>query len=422
MAESVSDDKPKTTVSKFEPVMNVINQIATGLTLSPHVTMRYELLRFCTLRNYPRKNKPYITKLAEAGFYYASDGDGVVCYACGIRRYNWTADDRPWEVHKRINPNCKFILKNEEVNVPIRHDRPYSDGLKYIMSIPEPIENSEPSEDVNNDWAPERVVNNPIKTSSPKINSAIPKYAQYATKTAREASYYNGWPNTATPEPRELAEAGFFYTGFGDCVRCFFCGTGLRHWDADDSPWTEHARWSKDCAFVKQKKGEEFINLVQLAVQYSEEAPDDRTRKENLLRSNAAQSVIEMGYQPRIVKRAIEKITSRNANTTITAENLMEEILDSEDSEAATRTNATPKPTAEKENSPKKADKDTKTLKKENEKLKEQTLCKVCFDNAVHFAFLPCGHLATCAECAPAVTKCPICRAVIKGTVRVFVP
>ncbi|XP_053391390.1 uncharacterized protein LOC123552198, partial [Mercenaria mercenaria] len=263
----------------FDPVLAIIDQIANGTPPTPHISMRYELLRFCTLRSYPKENKPYLIKLAEAGFYYASDGDGVVCYCCGVRRYNWVAEDRPMEIHERINPNCKFLRKNEEVNVPVQYFGPYNRALMAIIDIPEPRERSEQSEDVNNDWAPERIrspapsqQNRQVETgaNSLGINTATPKHTQYATKTARESSF-SEWPDTASHTPQELAEAGFFYAGFGDCVRCFYCGIGLRHWTKDDNPWIEHARWSRNCVFVKQKKGEEFVNLVQLAVQYSQD-------------------------------------------------------------------------------------------------------------------------------------------------------
>jgi hypothetical protein len=31
--------------------------------------------------------------------------------------------------------------------------------------------------------------------------------------------------------------------GNGDQVRCFSCDGGLKYWDPDDEPWTEHAKW-----------------------------------------------------------------------------------------------------------------------------------------------------------------------------------
>lgn len=45
----------------------------------------------------------------------------------------------------------------------------------------------------------------------------------------------------------------------GDQVRCFHCDGGLRHWNPDDDPWTEHARWFPRCSFVNLVKGQEFV-------------------------------------------------------------------------------------------------------------------------------------------------------------------
>ena len=41
-------------------------------------------------------------------------------------------------------------------------------------------------------------------------------------------------------------------------------------------------------------------------------------------------------------------------------------------------------------------------------------------DEPVSIMFLPCGHLVTCAECVPAMKNCPICRALVKGRLKVF--
>lgn len=54
--------------------------------------------------------------------------------------------------------------------------------------------------------------------------------------------------------------------GQADSVRCFLCGIGLRNWDPEDEPWVEHARWAPECFYVRDNKGQEFINLVQVAV------------------------------------------------------------------------------------------------------------------------------------------------------------
>ena len=63
---------------------------------------------------------------------------------------------------------------------------------------------------------------------------------------------------------------------------------------------------------------------------------------------------------------------------------------------------------------------DAKFLIEENRQLKDQQLCKICLDFNASIAFLPCGHLVCCSDCAPAMRKCPICRGHVKGTVKTF--
>lgn len=58
-------------------------------------------------------------------------------------------------------------------------------------------------------------------------------------------------------------------------------------------------------------------------------------------------------------------------------------------------------------------------VEKQLQRLREERTCRVCLDRAVAVVFVPCGHLA-CAECAPSLQLCPICRAPIRSCVRTF--
>ncbi|WAR28343.1 DIAP2-like protein [Mya arenaria] len=176
-----------------------------------------------------------------------------------------------------------------------------------------------------------------------EVRKFLPKYARYATVTARESSF-NTCPEIHV-SPHVLAEAGFFYAGTADCSRCFHCGIGLRHWSREDDPWTEHARFSLECQYVIAHKGMEFINLVKLALDLTEESSEDTDRQmpgnqdetssstattttttteetaqnttvepnrsTDVLSTGAAQSVLQMGY--------------RLAG--LTGENIMEEVF-----------------------------------------------------------------------------------------------
>ncbi|XP_065339942.1 baculoviral IAP repeat-containing protein 7-B-like [Cloeon dipterum] len=51
-------------------------------------------------------------------------------------------------------------------------------------------------------------------------------------------------------EPFGLARSGFYYTGYGDNVRCTFCNLEVCKWGAGDTPDGEHKRWNSKCPFM----------------------------------------------------------------------------------------------------------------------------------------------------------------------------
>ena len=59
-------------------------------------------------------------------------------------------------------------------------------------------------------------------------------------------------------------------------------------------------------------------------------------------------------------------------------------------------------------------------LEKENRRLKEDRICKICMSNEVGIVFLPCGHLISCLNCSPKVKDCPLCRQFIKGKQKTY--
>ncbi|XP_052239374.1 E3 ubiquitin-protein ligase XIAP-like isoform X2 [Dreissena polymorpha] len=413
-------------IERFEPLSIIVNQIAEGKSPRSQVTMRYELLRICTFRTYPKYNKPFLTKYAAAGFYYASDGDGVVCYCCEVRRYGWVEADDPMVVHIRINPRSKFIINNSEHNVPAIADGPLRKNVACIYMIPDCVQPQSPGADIKNSHR-----------KSLGVQMAIPKHPHMAIKSVREQSFTGNWPNTSKYSPVQLTDGGFFFTGLGDCVRCFFCGIGLRHWDKEDDMWVEHARWSQNRTFLIQKKGQNFVDLVQLAVEQLVDTDlSSNTLYKNLV-SEAAQKVLDQSeYTPQQIKQAIVYMLAINSNTIVTVTSLQQKVAEQinvcdTNIQRNDELGNAPEPPARNSLVNNESSigghstmneisdlKDPEDIKQENEKLKEQSFCKVCLDDIVSIVFLPCGHLVTCADCAPALRKCPICRADIKGTVR----
>ncbi|WAR13962.1 DIAP2-like protein [Mya arenaria] len=628
-------------------MMSIVDRLAKKKKVHPKESMRYEMMRFCTLRTFPSEGKPSVLKFAKAGFYYASNKDEVICYCCAKRISNWKPNDDPFEAHKRITPNCSFIMNNEEVNVPVSnvtctnsndvlqniitdldknnnvwkfdpenswgesendfatdgdeenedqnngipflHDnfinktafgpkrnsnvvdtvtrgknsdyaslpigpsntsgsldddcfRPEPQGgftsmapilenrsinstsqtgvvlpLKDFESLIANIDDTTAYQPTQEDTPPHRRsrrrtrrqrqqssttsdmpgttartqrssetlasnMQTPVSTRT-AINridnhAQTPKHPKYSTISSRKASF-----NQCAEihiMPRTLAEAGFYYAGIGDCTRCYWCGIGLRNWNREDDTWTEHARFSLDCNHVLINKGQEFINLVKLALDLTEEkdecpqaraseapAENQETERpkddvEDLMKSDAVQSVRDMGYNDDIIRIAIREIITSKGNETLNLLNIMEEIFRIEDERVSnkndsTETNSTlrtittrstepctpmqkNKITPDGNNSEREtaicnqtleskgasADFEKKTvdhrqkrrLLNENKALKEGTICSSCRKNEVCIAFLPCGHLISCEQCGNSVRTCMTCGQRVRGTIK----
>lgn len=296
--------------------------------------------------------------------------------------------------------------------------------------------------------------------------AVLPKHPQYSVENVRLSSY-SKWPPTSTQMPVALCDAGFFYAGFSDCVRCFFCGGGLRNWDDGDIAWIEHARWYPECEFLRQRKGELFIQMHrQDYSQKNQEAQrpslnhrvpteaagiqrrsqehqntEERSVENTERRRTAIRSVVEMGYSQSVVQACVDRLVERGKST-FTATDIMEIIFENEDSIETGNSTQSPqfpdrlifqtekqephrdterqvtKTTETSHNST--ASVDCRSLVKENQDLREQMICKICLDRDACIVYLPCGHMVTCETCAPTIRKCCICRKLIEGTVRAY--
>lgn len=92
----------------------------------------------------------------------------------------------------------------------------------------------------------------------------FPSHSNYrCIKKRRESFVKYDWSPQTAQSIEEFAEAGFFYTGYGDATICFQCGCSLKRWLKEDNPFVEHAKHSPRCHHLKLIKGEDFIRDVQ---------------------------------------------------------------------------------------------------------------------------------------------------------------
>ena len=176
---------------------------------------------------------------------------------------------------------------------------------------------------------------------------------------------------------------------------CFSCDGGLKNWDPTDEPWTEHAKWFDQCHYLNLKKSPEFIELAKNAT--IQQQPQEQQQQHHEQISNHAETTNSHDPEETLASAT----TPKQRNSFPDSDSGCSSIEDLEMSE----TSSAPS---------------TKELLAENERLKDEKSCRVCFNYESNVLFLPCRHLVTCPNCAVSLDKCPVCRSPIECTVKVF--
>ncbi|KAM5181755.1 baculoviral IAP repeat-containing protein 2 [Mantella aurantiaca] len=415
--------------------------------------------------------------LAKAGFYYIGPGDRVACFACDGKLNNWEPNDNALTEHRRHFPDCTFVTASAK------------SSLRSNVS------------------------NVCMQTTSSRLKTFI------------------NWPPRIPVTPKKLAEAGFYYVGRNDDVKCFCCDGGLRCWESGDDPWVEHAKWFPRCEYLMHIKGQSFVQNIQeryphlldqllstseSQVNEAQYPPIIRLDKEynqddeTYMNSTMVQDVLPMGFNRILVKETIfNRILSTGENYKETAELVDDLVRAQKEQTEEERDRQSEQSSADEINVIRKSylalsqritacvcmaildellaaqlisyeeydtikNKKTPTIQAQDlldrvltqgknivetfkkslgvhepelykelfieqslrsqssddysdlpmeeqlRRLQEERTCKICMDQEVSIVFIPCGHLVVCKDCAPSLRKCPICRGIIKGTVRTF--
>nr|BDT62997.1 MAG: baculoviral IAP repeat-containing protein [Trachysalambria curvirostris nimavirus] len=241
-----------------------LNRPGRSKTFLSYDSLRYEKERLETFIDWPIEwLNP--ADLSADGFYYLRTADHCACIFCRGVVGAWEVGDTPRGEHQRHFPHCTFIRGKPVGNVPIIH----SNILARL-----PVQENEPQNQATTHKPGADICGTPIfvtggspnKTDISLAAIGLPQYSgpkrrDFITTESRMGSFV-GWPERVSQRPTDLAEAGFFYCGLSDHVRCFHCGNGLRNWEEDDIPWNEHATYYPECNFVLLKKGQDFIDKV----------------------------------------------------------------------------------------------------------------------------------------------------------------
>uniref|UniRef100_A0A8C6T9F3 Baculoviral IAP repeat containing 2 n=1 Tax=Neogobius melanostomus TaxID=47308 RepID=A0A8C6T9F3_9GOBI len=438
-------------------------------------------------------------ELSKAGFYYLGQGDRVACFSCGGQLSNWEPGDRAVSEHQRHYPNCRFVRGDRADNVSLAAATAAASGA----------------------------VTQQLSTGSSALNNVSnPSMGQ---SEERLLTFVN-WPSRIPVRPDQLANAGFYYVGRNDDVKCFCCDGGLRCWESGDDPWVEHAKWFPRCEYLLQEKGQDFVHQIQARFPRLFEqlltngdgsrefvdppvvhlAPgEERSEDAVMMNTPVIKSALEMGFERSLVKQTVQSKILTSGENYRTVQELVSDLLSAEDQKreeeremlaeamasdgftfvkrhqaALVQRLKSVEPVLEhlrdqnvsvtaeeysglqaqtsaqqqtarlielvltkgnaavevfrnwiqkndvhllrdlmaQSNEALSPSQDLSDLPMEEQlrRLQEERTCKVCMDKEVNIVFIPCGHLVVCKECAPSLRKCPICRGLVKGTVRTF--
>ncbi|XP_059607699.1 death-associated inhibitor of apoptosis 2 [Phlebotomus argentipes] len=375
------------------------------------------------LRSFSRWPVTFVSPaaLAKAGFYFFNLEDRVRCAWCQGVVGQWEEGDDPFTVHQRFFPTCPRAVLGPNIDIP----------------------------------AGERISELGIQATRP------PKMPKYASLDARLRTFA-AWPVAEVQRGEILAQAGFYYQGNQDQVRCFQCDGGLKCWLPDDDAWCEHAKWFPKCQFVQLMKGQAYIEAIQRSSASQKQESSARTGRpeptmtlDEAMATEPVRQTLRMGLHEGRIRAATKQQLEHRGRPFDTADDLVRAVLggqvfnevDLDEVEppegsnvivrrvsdiigflvnSTTHRMSTEAPPAAQEMAPPSSPdapevpKDAQSLEEENRKLKDARLCKICMDEEISIVFLPCAHLASCGQCASGVSHCPLCRSVINGRVRIF--
>ncbi|WP_366139432.1 RING-HC finger protein [uncultured Endozoicomonas sp.] len=274
---------------------------------------RTECYRLSTFFHFPANTPVNPRDLAKAGFLYTGYKDRVKCFECSLCIDSWLEGD--WvqgndATTKRWHrETCSMMLGENTENVPFANSlfmsadrsrpqtaRPWTQQptSRPLPLPPTPIANPgftapatasstsqrqpQPNEtrnlpipDSERPTAPPRhnIIQSPQRPNEEQRRNLAtlfpclyPANAHMRGEGRRLETFDRRWTGRVAATTQQIAEAGFFYIGDRDRVKCWYCNGGLQNWEPQDEPWKEHAKWFPTCDFLLSQMGTDFVHNI----------------------------------------------------------------------------------------------------------------------------------------------------------------
>ena len=386
-------------------------------------------------------------RLARSGLYYTRVRDQCICAFCDVVFQNWKKKQNPLANHDTHCPIAKKLHQCLQTVANVSMDE--SKILQKLL-----LRGEEPP-------MPE------CRYSCDRIDIIFFEKGDIRDRFASFFTENSNWPSKRVNQsPEKLAQAGFYYCGYGDNVRCFSCENGLHNWENDDDPWELHSRYYPKCKFVQIVKNSGFATTsrppITAAINISSgyfNAISNANLKELLRLSRLVKRLLSNDYPESAIKETLKIQLICTGLPYLEYESWKKEIQEmmAEDEEEE-------KKKEEEEEEVVREEEDMKNKRRRRIKIKRKKIsvrerarervnelniaankeinntpegllpcsltyvcnlfptqcstlsitCSICFCNEIEITFLPCRHTSVCRGCMTKLNKCPLCRKVIK--------
>lgn len=284
---------------------------------------------------------------------------------------------------------------------------------------------------------------------------------EYADYDSRLQSFSLSWQNRAKkksrPSPETLAEAGFYECPDQrkDAVKCHSCELVLFGWNDKDDIWHKHALQSPSCPYVRERKGEKFIqdlvdqlDEVKIESQSAEDGTSVDRRavtREDLIKFDIPPSwisnVSDMGFSldalllvylwkryllppgETQVFEAVDQIITWILSKKDEAERNYDKISEFWPGPIKEETEANDDGgygTEERLLEDAEQQPDVVSDGDSAAPGDETQMCKICFSKPAIMLLRPCSHMVSCESCTRRLKLCPICRDPISAVIPVL--
>ncbi|KAK7808644.1 hypothetical protein U0070_010043, partial [Myodes glareolus] len=237
--------------------------------------MRSEAKRLKTFVTYDTFRSWTPQEMAAAGFYHTGVKHGVQCFCCSLILFGTSLRKTPIENHKRLRPECAFLLGKDVGNIGkydirVRSPEKLRGGKARYREEETRLESFENWPFYAHGTSP-RVLSaagfvftdvNFFKRRNPQrklpsigehfVNSWVRRELPVASAYSNDSVFANeelrldtfkDWPHESPVAVEALVRAGLFYTGRSDTVRCFSCEGCMWKWEEGDDPLEEHTKF-----------------------------------------------------------------------------------------------------------------------------------------------------------------------------------